>query len=119
VPTQACAHACRQREGFFRAWPFIAVVIASCFCAHKNPFLMRWPGSSRRHLERATQGCDSRPKRLTRLPGLLCPSRRSPTKRSFWSAACQSAGSKSAFALPARFVRGESAFPVREHDVAR
>jgi hypothetical protein len=82
VPTQACAHACRQREGFFRAWPFIAVVIASCFCAHKNPFLMRWPGSSRRHLERATQGCDSRPKRLTRLPGLLCPSRRSPTKRS-------------------------------------
>jgi len=119
VPPQACAHTYGQRISCFRAWPCTEAIVPFFFLRTQESALNEMAWESAAAQVRATQGCDPRPIRLTRLLGLL-----------FWpgilrcarfQGRLQSEGSKSAFTLAARFVRGESAFafPVREHDVAR
>ena len=117
VPAEACAHVYGRRTSCFRAWPFIAAIARSFFLRTQESVFNEMAGESAAAQVRATQGCDPRPKRLTLLPGLFSAG----TLRCARLCRLQSAGSKSAFALPVRFVRGESAFAfrVREQDVAR
>lgn len=120
VPAQACAHACGQRAECFGAWPFIAVLIPFCFVRTQEFAFNEMAGESaaahragNAGMRPATHTTDAAPR-----PVLLATT---PLRARFLEGRLQSAGSKSAFPLPARFVRGERAFafPVREHDVAR
>jgi hypothetical protein len=71
VPAQACAHAYEQRTSCFRAWPCTAAIVPSFLLRTQESAFngMAWESAAAK--VRATQGCDPRPIRLTRLLGLL------------------------------------------------
>ena len=71
VPAQACAHVYGRRTDCFRAWPFIAAIVISFSARTRESTFNEMAWESAAAQERATQGCDPRPKRLTRLLGLL------------------------------------------------
>lgn len=71
VPAQACAHVYGRRTHCFRAWPCTAAVILLFFLRTQESAFNEMARESAAAQVRATQGCDPRPKRLTRLLGLL------------------------------------------------
>jgi hypothetical protein len=71
VPAEACAHVYGRRANCFRAWPFIASVVRSFFLRTQESAFNEMAWESAAAQVRATQGCDPRPIRLTRLLGLF------------------------------------------------
>lgn len=71
VPAQACAHAYGQRTSCFRTWPCTEAIIPFFFLRTQESAFNEMAWESAAAQERATQGCDPRPIRLTRVPGLL------------------------------------------------
>ena len=71
VPPQACAHAYGQRTCCFRAWPCTEAIVPLFFLRTQESAFNEMAWESAAAQVRATQGCDPRPIRLTRLLGLL------------------------------------------------
>jgi hypothetical protein len=107
VPAEACAHVYGRRTNCFRVWPFIKAVVPSFFLRTQESAFGEMAWESAAAQVRATQGCDPRPIRLTRLLGLffcrgLCDVHGS------WSAACSRRGANPLPSHPrVGFARGE------------